>query len=921
MSTISSEGPRALPAEFRVPNGLNKRCDLPPEAYIMDLDHTRFPARPGFNTTGQTIKVAVNQFRVTNFANMDVTLYDVNVSPEPKGSIVWKKIWETAEVKNRLNACKHPWIYDGKSLAWSLNKEEIKIKVDLGVEKGSPGKEKDMFLLHVRPSKTIRMEALRAYLANKASWDTSVLECMNFLDHLVRQGPSERFKLIKRSLFSQTARATRLSDLTEAVRGTYSAIRMTETVNSGGLGLAINVDVSNQAFFIGQPMVQVLDCFIRSLGGKFRGGLAEARTHLLPAITPKGEVMRSELFKALRRLHKLRFSLTHIKGDVSYVISEFEFGTQYGKDGANAKTVEFMQRKEDGTEKKISIYDYYMEKYRLKLKYPWLPLIKTSRGNFFPIELCEVKRLTPYPFKLDPTQTASMIKFAVQRPRFRKEHIMEGVADLGWAQDKYLRAFGVTISPQMPMVQAKLLKNPELAFAGGQKKNPGNAGRWDIRGVRFSVPNPQPLKSWAFVSIGGAVDAAALTNFAKAFTNTYRTHGGNIAGPPKILNYTGTVSLPDAVHKAYQETGSAFKLAPQIIFFVVPMGTSWTSAMYERLKKNADCRFGVVSQVILAKNAQKCDPQLLSNVAMKVNAKLGGQTYRLGHWPATGSQFSVPTCMIGVDVSHAGPGSEKPSVASMCLSMDKNACYYTAAVQTNGWRVEVLTPENVRSMLGPMVTRWRQINKTVPQHVFYFRDGVAEGQFAHVLEYELHNIKRVFKEACGTVPKFTVIVATKRHHIRFFPERGDKNDNPLPGTLVEREVTHPFHYDFYLNSHLAIQGTARPVHYNVIHDEVGMKVDALQNLIYHQCYTYCRSTTAVSLHPAVYYAHLASNRARAHEADVASPPQTATVKKDEGGSKKKSATDKGPCPKLLPLASEPNNLGARDAFLASMWYV
>ena len=75
------------------------------------------------------------------------------------------------------------------------------------------------------------------------------------------------------------------------------------------------------------------------------------------------------------------------------------------------------------------------------------------------------------------------------------------------------------------------------------------------------------------------------------------------------------------------------------------------------------------------------------------------------------------------------------------------------------------------------------------------------------------------------MPKITVIVAIKRYHICFFPDRGDKNGNPFPGTLVEKEVTHPFHYDFYLCSYVAIQGTARPVHYNVIHDEIKITVD------------------------------------------------------------------------------------------------
>lgn len=76
---------------------------------------------------------------------------------------------------------------------------------------------------------------------------------------------------------------------------------------------------------------------------------------------------------------------------------------------------------------------------------------------------------------------------------------------------------------------------------------------------------------------------------------------------------------------------------------------------------------------------------------------------------------------------------------------------------------------------------------------------------------------------------------------------GDRNGNAVPGTLVERDITHPFEYDFYLCSHSAIQGTARPVHYQVILDEAQVPVNDFQRMVYQHCYQYMRSTTPVSL--------------------------------------------------------------------------
>jgi eukaryotic translation initiation factor 2C len=454
-----------------------------------------------------------------------------------------------------------------------------------------------------------------------------------------------------------------------------------------------------------------------------------------------------------------------------------------------------------------------------------------------------------------------MIKFAVQRPPQRKTEVLQMVQNLEWDKDRYLAHFGIKINPTMPVVPAKLIPNPVIQF-GNRTTDPKMTGRWDLRGMKFVAPNKQELKSWAFVVLENSIDKPSLDNFIKTFKTTYTGHGGKIARDPLIFTPPKNANHDGVIEKAYLDTGKQNQMSPQIIFFVLRDKTAW---VYDRLKKNSDCRWACLTQMVQAQHVRKAQGQYCSNVCMKVNAKLGGQTSKIVNKGQGSAFFRTPTMMIGVDVSHGNTGMGNVSTAAMCVSMDKDAAIYDAAVQTNGVGVEILQPANMHSMLGPLAVKWRKVNNMAPSHVFYIRDGVSEGQFAHVMEFEVEEMRKVFNEAIGVVPKITVIIATKRHHIRFFPERGDKNGNCLPGTLVEKEVTHPFHYDFYLCSHVAIQGTARPVHYNVLHDECGLPPTELQRILYHQCYQYCRSTTPVSLHPAVYYAHLAGARARHHE--------------------------------------------------------
>lgn len=102
--------------------------------------------------------------------------------------------------------------------------------------------------------------------------------------------------------------------------------------------------------------------------------------------------------------------------------------------------------------------------------------------------------------------------------------------------------------------------------------------------------------------------------------------------------------------------------------------------------------------------------------------------------------------IIGADVSHAAPGSSEASFAAITVSMDRICARYAAAVETNGFRVEMITTKNIEKMLTPLIEHWK---RTVgggkgPGHVYYFRDGVSAGQYQAVLKYEVEAMKQLF---------------------------------------------------------------------------------------------------------------------------------------------------------------------------------
>jgi eukaryotic translation initiation factor 2C len=73
----------------------------------------------------------------------------------------------------------------------------------------------------------------------------------------------------------------------------------------------------------------------------------------------------------------------------------------------------------------------------------------------------------------------------------------------------------------------------------------------------------------------------------------------------------------------------------------------------------------------------------------------------------------------------------------------------------------------------------------------------------------------------------------------------------------------PIHVLFSV-AHGGLQGTTRPTHYYVVHDENNFAADNLQGLTNSVSYMFARATKAVSLVSPAYYADLACERGRCY---------------------------------------------------------
>lgn len=452
------------------------------------------------------------------------------------------------------------------------------------------------------------------------------------------------------------------------------------------------------------------------------------------------------------------------------------------------------------------------------------------------------------------------------------------------------REFNLEISKEMTLLKGRVLQPPKLKL-----DRPRNL-------VESRVFKGTRIERWAVMSIGGSPDQkSTIPKFINVLTQkcehlgvflSKNTISSTFFEPSHILN---NISLLESKLKDIQRAASNNL---QLIICVMEKKHKG----YGDLKRIAETRIGVVTQCCLYPNITKLNSQFVSNLALKINAKIGGSMAELynsipSHIPRL-FRPDEPVIFMGADVTHPHPFDDcSPSVAAVVGSINwPEANRYVSRMRSQTHRQEII--QDLDLMVKELLEDFYKAVNKLPNRIIFFRDGVSETQFKKILQEELQSIKTACSKFHGYNPSITFAVVQKRHHTRLFRCDPDHENIP-PGTVVDTVITHPKEFDFYLCSHLGVKGTSRPTHYHILWDENEFTSDELQRLVYNLCYTFVRCTKPVSIVPPAYYAHLAAYRGRLY---------IERSSEANGGSINPSSVSRVGPPKTIPLPKLSDNV-------------
>ena len=508
-----------------------------------------------------------------------------------------------------------------------------------------------------------------------------------------------------------------------------------------------------------------------------------------------------------------------------------------------------------------------------------------------------------------------MIRFAVNPPHSNAKAIGQdspSVLGVGKVSNPWATGFNIGVPAELTAVAARVLPAPNVTYA--QRKSLSvRDGCWNMAGNKVTVPGN--LSSWVpiFLVVGGARPAVQQQEAAAKvhdLCSSLVKLGINVSRPGQYQ----AAQLPDP----FDENADFDKELREKVFEVYARRYKYllivlpakSDRVYKRIKFYADVVYGVQCTCVVSTHLTKSGPpfdQYIANVGLKINIKSGGRNQGMDD-AKTGIFAQDKTMAVGIDVTHPSPGSSDtaPSVAAMVANVDRYLGQYPAVLRVQARRKDEMVAD-LDEMLQTRLKLWlsQGKHKEYPENILVFRDGVSEGQYHLVLQNELSQLRKACEKLYPAaaqkqgLPRFFVAVCGKRHNTRFYPTKvddADQGSNCKPGTVVDRGITEARHWEFFLQAHKCLQGTARPAHFFIIEDEVFSNkavvaklnksnynvADIVEEMCHHMAYLHPRATKAVSLCPPAKLADMACERARAYLQSYYDPTMSATASQSSG---------------------------------------
>ncbi|KAN0075335.1 Piwi domain containing protein [Tylopilus felleus] len=795
------------------------------------------------------LQVITNSFKITGLPRKSYYQYDAfddSKISEKSQSHRRIEVFERLQNHTQPNIFTPKVIYDSDAIAYSStvlsfgNATTFEVNMSDRAPREGAVQARGLFRVALKrvDAAPITFEDLQHLIDGRTKQQTPrATVALNLVQLIVRQAPNLKYPNNVRAFFCREAGSRELGGGLEVFRGFYQSVR--PALRS----LLVNIDTTCGVIYQDGPMVEVA---MRFMGAQ-----------LHPRVLNLSE--GPELARLKKFFKGVLITFTHRKGKKKIESIVPRAGAQ-----------KFEWNRDDVTQS-TTVEAYFRQAYNITLRFPDAVGVKIGGGSVVPIELCMVAPNQRFKRKVPPELTKKMVDFTSDKPKERLESISRGIvgagAALDYAASPFVKDAELQVSTTPIVIDGKVLSTPPMQYKNVNNPQIPKFGAWNAVNQQFS--QAKQINCWGVVDYSSQRDRQANQKFVGMIRHNCQKL--EMATPQAYITGSGNHVSQDLMRAAQEAAGN--NAIPDLILVILP--PSALEIRYQ-VKRHGDVLHGVVTQCVRVDKVARANDQYCNNVAMKINAKLGG----VNAVPMSGMLMKLASkpyiIMAGADVGHPAPGVyDQPSVASLVASYDHQAMKYHAYTGIQPPRTETI--DQLRDMVYQALHDFGAENRAAPQRFIFFRDGLSEGEYEGVAEKEVKDIKAAIDQLWqdrkldpqkSPKPPLTFVVVGKRHHVRFFPQTerdADRSGNCPAGFVADQGIGNPIAMDYYLQSHGGLLGTSRPSHYIIIRDEnFNNNIEALQELSFALCHSYARATRSVSIPAPVYYADLVCSRAGFH---------------------------------------------------------
>ncbi|CAI5441698.1 unnamed protein product [Caenorhabditis angaria] len=514
----------------------------------------------------------------------------------------------------------------------------------------------------------------------------------------------------------------------------------------------------------------------------------------------------------------------------------------------------------DDSKMEISVYDYFLEKYQIRLKYPRLPLAFQKRGKriiCYPLEVLKIERGQRVKQNNVTSSVQSIMTSKLSMLPLEQISRAERVLDeyLSIDDNKFLQAFGLQIKRESTKLSAHILPAPVINFGNGAFTPITGGQRPPLIEARSKVfSSPAKLNGVIVINFDEVLQKERITSMITKLKKELQNQK-----LPKIETIDWKIeNCAEADQRKLESIMVDAKRRNISLIFAI---TRDQRPEVHDVLKLLESQIGIQTQQIclatfeqLSKGARTTT----ENVIRKLNLKCGGLNFK----------FSIPrsenskeicsnanqvqqklfgnTLFIGFELSHSGADclfdrqnnitSGEPSVVGYSYS-------YGDPCELGGGSYLQKSREHslmfLSDHMAEILSNYLKARNKLPENIVVYRSGVGEGGFEQI-EKEVEQMKSVFKTDTRfkgrTIPPFLMIVVSKTTHMRIYPKEiiGGKaiEQNVPSGTCISSVLTSYGRDEFYLVSQSALIGTIRPARYSVIVNDPKWTVNEISHMTY-----------------------------------------------------------------------------------------